>query len=102
MVEGTILRWERASDISTSIEGSAFTGVETCRRRVGVEDVAVVLGAGFFLCDRVPLLVRCGVNESEPDLCTGVPTAVELVAAVVRVGAGFAAWVARKASKSAR
>ena len=76
--------------------------METCRRGVGVENVAVVVGAGFFLCDRVPLLVRCGVDVPEPDLCTGVPTAVELVAAVVRVGAGFAACVARKASKSAR
>lgn len=59
------MRRDGASDIGVSIIGSSFTGVETCRSGV---DVLAVVATGFFLCDRVPLLLSTGVDVPVLDL----------------------------------
>lgn len=98
------LPWERtgASGIGVSffVLGSAFMGasvdvdaVETLRRGVGA---ATALGT-FFLCDRVPLLVRCGTavpGAARGTGLTGVATGCD--------GAGAAEGFAARASKSDR
>lgn len=66
------------------------TGVETCRSGVGVK--TTLLAGGFFLCDRVPLLVRCGIavpGAARTVRVAGVETGGG------RTGGGFEAAVVR-------
>lgn len=62
------------SGMSTSMAGSVFTVAKTCEAeetfRKGV-DVETALGS-FFLCERVPLLVRCGVGVPDVVRAAGV------------------------------
>ena len=79
--------------------GSAFIGTgveteETLRKGVGV---ATAFGT-FFLCDRVPLLVRCGTAVPGAARGTGVLTGVETGCK----GAGAADGFWARASKSDR